>query len=41
MHRLALLPCLLLQRDRMGLMGLRLVWWSRGISLPLLPSSLA
>lgn len=38
MHRLALLPCLLLHRDRMGLMGLGLVRWSRGVSLPLLPS---
>lgn len=37
-HRLALLPCLLLHRGRMGLMGLGLVCWSRGVSLPLLPS---
>lgn len=36
-HRLALLPRLLLHRGRMGLMGLGLVWWSRGISLCLLP----
>lgn len=37
MHRLALLPCLLLllHRGRMSLMGL--VWWSRGVSLSLLP----
>lgn len=38
MHRLALLPCLLLHRGRMGLMGLGLMRWSRGVSLPLLPS---
>lgn len=36
-HRLALLPCLLLHWGRMGLMGLGLVWWSRRISLCLLP----
>lgn len=35
-HRLALLPCLLLHWGRMGLMGLGLVWWSRGVPLPLL-----
>lgn len=38
MHRLALLPGLLLHRGRVGLMGLGLVSWSRGVSLPLLAS---
>lgn len=38
MHRLALLPCLLLHWGRMVLMGLGLMWWSRGVSLSLLPS---
>lgn len=37
-YRLALLPCLLLHWGRMGWMGLGLVRWSRGISLPLWPS---
>lgn len=37
MHRLALLPCLLLLLH-WGRMGLGLVRWSRGITLPLLPS---
>lgn len=37
-HRLALLPCLLLHWGRMGLMGLRLMRWSRWVSLSLLPS---
>lgn len=41
MHRLALLPCLLLHGGRMGLMGLGLVWWSSGVSLPLLSCSWA
>lgn len=36
MHRLTLLPCLLLHWGRVGLMG-----WSRGVSLSLLPSSWA
>lgn len=38
-HSLALLPCLLLHWGRMGLMGL--VWWTRGVSLALLPSGWA
>lgn len=36
MHRLTLLPCLLLHRGRVSLMG-----WSRGVSLSLLPPSWA
>lgn len=40
-HRLALLPCLLLHWGRMGLMGLRLVRWSGGVSLALLAVSWA
>lgn len=36
-HRLTLLPSLRLHFSRMGLVGLGLMWWSRRVSLTLLP----